>query len=1549
MDDEDVKELNRYQKDKKKAEARGKLGNVAELCNCIGELYSKYGKYEEAIQEHEQERHLCQAIGDRIGEAVACRKIGECHCSLGAYAEALFLQKRHLTLARECQNHLEEQRAWATIGRTYLHQAESQDSVQSAGASKKAERAFAQALEVCEKVKDSLKLPEYMAMKCRLYMNLGVVFDARGESAQSGDVMKRAVLIAEKFKLDDELYMCQETLANMYQKGENYSLALRSLEVALRLSRKLRNKVGERESLVQKALIHVSTGDLLAAKHSLKQAHRLRIDSAVNEVKLIKVFKSVNKIQDACQDLETESDDRKLGKLHEVIADNFVELGLYNKAVEHYIHVLEWAHLMSSEERAAIYVSVAQTYADLRQFDNALYYYQRELEEWGDNQEQACRTYLNMADLEEKKGSKYGVTGKLYMSAFEAARKAKHRKLQIQSLEALIAVQKIHKQATHQQETEKKLAMVQRKKAQEDKSLNEEDSSMDEEEEEKEENKGDLSISDLTVSEDSDEGGPSFVESGRPKKSNIARKNEKGETPLHRACIAGNLKKVKTLISQGHPVNPRDYCGWLPLHEACNYGYRDIVEYLLDCGAWMNDRGDVDCEGLTPLMDAANCGNFDVVSLLVDRGANVLAKDDHGNTALDRLRSWHGATDDVLSAADTLEYQRVQALLLRKMGRSEQDSSGTPTSGFTAHSVNEEHNLSKKVHVGSKPTTSGMRTKPKSFRLPDLEDTDSSEEDVALLRSPPKKTLSRKKPVASTKRKNPIEDETVQMEDFSDDGDFIFPLSPAQDDPSTNPTEAYRSAICAIASSAPKRLEADFTQTDKKSDSSSNAQTKRTALLAEDEVGDDWLIEDLKAPKLKRKSTAVKEILTTTSTRATVAGYTKRRKVTDKASKFSELVRRRQKAKSDGREGRRRPSFVDSDEEGSLDGNSRSSDVVSSSGIPLEEEETLEPEHTEQYNIQDEKENYVWDSDDDILCEIDPVFDYSLSASQSDVSTLPEANRPSDITVTNEPSIRIPVSQHTSTENSSVRFTESHLVQKSSNRENSHIDRRHSFSSIRNEDGDTHASWKHNSERSCGQPRQDTLYTQRMSPAMAKEVTPERRSDPVARPVLRFKVQVEDKTLLIPLQASDSDKNISWLAREVGERYFSMYLQRPALALSTSDGILLCPVDPISSVVADNDHLKATVTLWERPQLEERYAKACQMFCTEANHSVSVRLHDCEASGQLSLSDLGLGQQQLQPVYRALEGQTTLTNLSLAGNRLGDAGLVPLTELLQDMPNLKSLNLETNGFSSKGLCTLSKALKNGCLQSLQHLNLSHNCLGDSAAEWLTNILRDLISLTDFSVAACSLSAKVFTPSFCDALRGRSLKRLIFAENQICDEGIALLLSNLHADSLLALDLSHTRSESTAELSEKLQTFIASDEKCSLTELNLSGCHLVANDVLFLNRLVAEVSSLQKLSISQNQQVTCSSLQKLLYLSAYRGSGMEELTARGCSITAPLSSEFLAAFKEKMRSARPLRKFVFTCRGLGKVEVESIHGMWTSVWGEEAVVKVLGPSVSLSVV
>lgn len=110
-----------------------------------------------------------------------------------------------------------------------------------------------------------------------------------------------------------------------------------------------------------------------------------------------------------------------------------------------------------------------------------------------------------------------------------------------------------------------------------------------------------------------------------PKRSNvnIDRRNEKGETKLHVACIAGKVNAVRTLLAQGCNVNAVDNAGWTPLHEACNHGFIEIVELLLENGANINHRGGAGAGGITPLYDAAQAGNFDIMELLLDHKASA--------------------------------------------------------------------------------------------------------------------------------------------------------------------------------------------------------------------------------------------------------------------------------------------------------------------------------------------------------------------------------------------------------------------------------------------------------------------------------------------------------------------------------------------------------------------------------------------------------------------------------------------------------------------------------------------------------------------------------------------------------------------------------------------------------------------------------------------------------------------------------------------------------------------------------------------------------------
>jgi ankyrin repeat protein len=100
--------------------------------------------------------------------------------------------------------------------------------------------------------------------------------------------------------------------------------------------------------------------------------------------------------------------------------------------------------------------------------------------------------------------------------------------------------------------------------------------------------------------------------------------------------INGNINIVKNLIesSQNDPnvnINKQYlYCRGTLLHYAAMNDWLDIVEYLLDRGANINQ---IDNYGYTALHDAASAGNFEIVMCLLEHGADPDCKTVTGMTA----------------------------------------------------------------------------------------------------------------------------------------------------------------------------------------------------------------------------------------------------------------------------------------------------------------------------------------------------------------------------------------------------------------------------------------------------------------------------------------------------------------------------------------------------------------------------------------------------------------------------------------------------------------------------------------------------------------------------------------------------------------------------------------------------------------------------------------------------------------------------------------------------------------------------------------------------
>uniref|UniRef100_A0A669D2K6 Tonsoku-like protein n=1 Tax=Oreochromis niloticus TaxID=8128 RepID=A0A669D2K6_ORENI len=834
------REIKQLQKAKSKAQSSNNLKEEANICNQLGELLSRSGDYQAAIREHQQELGLSEVLNDVIGRAVANRKIGECYAELGNIEAALKHQRLHLELARSVRDHAEEQRALATIGRTYLFRYESDQSRKSL---EQAEEAFRKSLGIVDdRLEGTVPQREINEMKARLFLNLGLVCDHLGEHKSCSEFIRRSVFISQ---LLEDLYRANFNLGNIYFRNGQHSNSVRCLEQAKECARKIKDKFSESECFHCIGKVRLSLGDFVAARRSLKKAVFLGSQQPLDRQTVKKAFKYADqgcKLEEELgEDQGKKPSSHQAVGLAEQLGDLCCKVGCYSKALEAYQAQLKGAEALGkpARELAVIHVSLAATYADLKQHSKAVEHYRKELALRQGSSTEECSTWLNIAAAQEESGCALEDVERSYNTALRCAQESGQARLQ-RVLRLWLASQR-RSGSSDADDTEARLQELCASEG-----WNPDGSDGEEEEEEEMDNSEPLDDSDVILSDsDDDLEGYDKMVSGRRKTGRWNKRNEKGETSLHRACIDGNLKQVQYLVEQGHPVNPRDYCGWTPLHEACNHGHYDIVALLLEHGANVNDPGGPYCEGVTPLHDAVACGNLEVAGLLVERGASVTLRNSKGETALDTLRQWQRTYSRELDHETRQKCIATERLLRKAL------AGGAPAPAKPFDALQDSQLFDAE---SSEPLSS---TGGGSF----------SSQDWPRSRSPEVKASA-----ASPKRRQ-TNGSTQRSSDDSEPETPVSPLRPvrprqgfpaaqSQKEPPANkeaasvPTsgqEEYHSAIRGLGSA--KTLLQGLSQPQLSSTPAVSSSNK-SALVPEDEyLADDWLEDDLveTQPKKKRR------------------------------------------------------------------------------------------------------------------------------------------------------------------------------------------------------------------------------------------------------------------------------------------------------------------------------------------------------------------------------------------------------------------------------------------------------------------------------------------------------------------------------------------------------------------------------------------------------------------------------------------------------------------------------------------------------------------------
>ncbi|KAH9638989.1 hypothetical protein HF086_000915 [Spodoptera exigua] len=605
---------------KKKALNSSNRRALAEAYNDLASFYYKHNRYSDALDEYKSEASIYKDLGLRLEWGTSNRMIGEMYMLLAEFDKALKYEERHLAVAKELKNLVEEQRAMATLGRIYLLQGQSTtDESESKVSLRAAEKAFMKSLVLCENLNGKINKHELMDMRARLLLNIGVVQEHLGNLDKALDCINKAISICSSQDLYEVLHNCYTTEALLHcNKKKDYAKALSCLNKALEVASRLEDKVLKTcETLASKADILCKMSDYQSAKQVLLKAWKMKTpDEEEHEI----IESNLRVVAAMCytEDLlvSTDPSDHSTFKKHyEKLGDGACHLKNYAGAIEYYLKMLDHAELAGEcgKTLIPIYVSLYQTYKDMGSYNEALDYYEKEYELIKDVPKEAFTTMYNIAETLFLAKKPYGQIEKACLEARRAAQEWNKRKYEIRVLKSLLKYQEEYGETDKMEQIKDELRAL-----------------------------GYENLDNLENSEDeqSSAGG--------------------GDEDIHIGddiSISGNKLLVERLIAQGHPVNIRDNAGWLPLHEACIHGHTEVVNILINNGANVNDRGGSNCDGITPLYDAASNGHLEVVQLLLEKGAIPTLKTDFGETPLHVLQKWRTGT--ILTKDEETMYNNI--------------------------------------------------------------------------------------------------------------------------------------------------------------------------------------------------------------------------------------------------------------------------------------------------------------------------------------------------------------------------------------------------------------------------------------------------------------------------------------------------------------------------------------------------------------------------------------------------------------------------------------------------------------------------------------------------------------------------------------------------------------------------------------------------------------------------------------------------------------------------------------------------------------------------
>lgn len=215
----------------------------------------------------------------------------------------------------------------------------------------------------------------------------------------------------------------------------------------------------------------------------------------------------------------------------------------------------------------------------------------------------------------------------------------------------------------------------------------------------------------------------------------------------------------------------------------------------------------------------------------------------------------------------------------------------------------------------------------------------------------------------------------------------------------------------------------------------------------------------------------------------------------------------------------------------------------------------------------------------------------------------------------------------------------------------------------------------------------------------------------------------------------------------------------------------------------------------------------------------------------LDLSDRGYLCKQLNPLFKSIINQKSLTEINLSGNFLNLQSVNLLCSSLNTLSNLEVLNLSLTGFQRLYLTQLANCISSSApnLSRLHHLDLSHNISLKNPSLNDLNVIVSHLTLRTLKLSNVGFEE----PLNCTGLPLKTLEEFNISHNRLEDNGLKKMMSYLDGTVVKHLDVS--RNKGTRVLKIILDAF--DSNPVVLEKVGLDHCDVADSDLFHLLRSV----------------------------------------------------------------------------------------------------------------